>query len=66
MGVVDKEKLENMMNTTGGTINNEVVEYAKSFLIERLTTFVSNENELQEIKNKLQKLKIEFVSDEEF
>ena len=57
MGVVDKEKLENMMNTTGGTINNEVVLYAKSFLFERLTTFVSNENELQEIRNKLQKYK---------
>lgn len=66
MSVVDKEKLENMMNITGGTINNEVVLYAKNFLIERLTTFVSNDNELQEIKNKLYKLKIEFLSDEEF
>ena len=66
MSLVDNTQLEKLTATTNGKINEQVVNYAKKFLYLQLEKYVIDGKQHEMIKEKIQNMKIELLSLEDF
>ena len=65
MSVVNYEEIEKLTSNTKGFINEDVISYAKNFLIANLRMYLNPES-LERIEKKIQELDIRFLDDKEF
>ena len=53
MSLVNNEELKNLTNTTNGSINKQVVDFAKNILFSQLKSYISDEKQYKIINDKI-------------
>lgn len=66
MSLIANDELTKITSTTSGTINNQVIELAKKVLFTRISTYITDDDELEIIKSKISNMKIELLSGDNF
>lgn len=66
MSLIDNVELEKLTVITDGKINKQVVDLAKNVLYLQLGNYITDEQEHEMIKEKIQNLKVELLSLEDF
>ena len=66
MSLVNNEELKNLTNTTNGSINKQVVDFAKNILFSQLKSYISDEKQYKIINDKISNMKIELLSSPNF
>ena len=66
MSLVNNEELKNLTNTTNGSINKQVVDFAKNILFSQLKSYISDEKQYKIINDKMSNMKIELLSSPDF
>lgn len=66
MSLITNDELTKLTSTTSGTINNQVIEFAKKVLFTRIPTYIANNEELEIINNKISNMRVELLSGESF
>ena len=66
MSLITNNELTKLTSTTSGTINNQVIELAKEILFTRISTYITDIEELEIIKNKISNMRIELLSGDSF
>ncbi len=66
MSLVNNEELKNLTNTTNGSINKQVVDFAKNILFSQLKSYISDEEQYKIINDKISNMKIELLSSPNF
>lgn len=66
MSLVNNEELKNLTNTTNGSINKQIVDFAKNILFSQLKSYISDEKQYKIINDKISNIKIELLSNSDF
>lgn len=66
MSLVNNEELKNLTNTTNGSINKQIVDFAKNILLSRLKSYILDEKQYEIINDKISNMKIELLSSSDF
>lgn len=66
MSLVNNEELKNLTNTTNGSINKQVVDFAENILFSQLKSYISDEKQYKIINDKISNMKIELLSSPNF
>ena len=66
MSLVNNEELKNLTNTTNGSINKQVVDFAKNIFFSQLKSYISDEKQYKIINDKISNMKIELLSSPNF
>jgi phosphomevalonate kinase len=66
MRLVNNEGLKKLTNTTNGSINKQVVDFAKNILFSQLKSYISDEKQYKIINDKISNMKIELLSSPDF
>lgn len=66
MSIITNDVLNKITSLTSGTINNQVIEFAKNILFTRISTYTTDNKELDMIRDKISNMEIKLLSNEDF
>lgn len=66
MSIITNDVLNKITSLTSGTINNQVIEFAKNILFTRISTYTIDNKELDMIRDKISNMDIKLLSNEDF
>lgn len=66
MSIITNDALNKITSLTSGTINDQVIEFAKNILFARISTYTTDDKELDMIRDKISNMEIKLLSNEDF